>query len=37
MKLLDGEIHPGDQLQVDADSKTGEMKITRGVLKAGAA
>src|SRR6202522_1692379 len=37
LKLLDGEIHPGDQLQVDADSKTGEMKITRGVLKAGAA
>jgi ATP-dependent Clp protease ATP-binding subunit ClpB len=37
MKLLDGEIHPGDQVQVDADSKTGEMKITRGSMKAGAA
>jgi ATP-dependent Clp protease ATP-binding subunit ClpB len=37
MKLLDGEIHPGDQVLVDADSKAGEMKVTRGVLKAGAA
>src|SRR5271154_4981806 len=37
MKLLDGEIHPGDQVLVDADSKSGEMKVTRGVLKAGAA
>src|ERR1700685_1706907 len=37
LKLLDGEIHPGDQVQVDADSKTGEMKITRGSMKAGAA
>src|ERR1700678_3366248 len=37
LKLLDGEIHPGDQLQVDADSKTGEMRICRGSMKAGAA
>jgi ATP-dependent Clp protease ATP-binding subunit ClpB len=37
MKLLDGEIHPGDQVLVDADSKSGEMKVTRGALKAGAA
>ncbi len=37
MKLLDGEIHAGDQVLVDADSKSGEMKVTRGVLKAGAA
>jgi ATP-dependent Clp protease ATP-binding subunit ClpB len=37
LKLLDGEIHPGDQVLVDADSKTGEMKVTRGALKAGAA
>jgi ATP-dependent Clp protease ATP-binding subunit ClpB len=37
LKLLDGEIHPGDHVFVDADPKTGEMKITRGVLKAGAA
>src|SRR6202050_2099957 len=37
LKILDGEIHPGDQVLVDADSKTGEMKITRGVMKAGAA
>jgi ATP-dependent Clp protease ATP-binding subunit ClpB len=37
LKLLDGEIHPGDHVLVDADPKTGEMKITREVLKAGAA
>src|ERR1700726_525332 len=37
LKLLDGEIHPGDHVLVDADPKTSEMKITRGVLKAGAA
>jgi ATP-dependent Clp protease ATP-binding subunit ClpB len=37
LKLLDGEIHPGDQVLVDADPKTGEMKITRGALKAGTA
>jgi ATP-dependent Clp protease ATP-binding subunit ClpB len=37
LKLLDGEIHPGDHVLVDAASNTGEMKITREVLKAGAA
>src|SRR6202043_2101357 len=37
LKLLDGEVRPGDHVLVDADSKTGEMKITREVLKQGAA
>jgi len=37
LKLLDGEVKPGDHVLVDADSKTGEMKITREVLKKGAA
>src|ERR1700723_1944450 len=37
LKLLDGEVKPGDNVLVDADSKTGEMKITREVLKKGAA
>jgi ATP-dependent Clp protease ATP-binding subunit ClpB len=37
LKLLDGEIHPGDHVSVDADAKTGEMKLSREVLKAGAA
>ncbi|HXN18354.1 MAG TPA: ATP-dependent chaperone ClpB [Candidatus Binatus sp.] len=37
LKLLDGEIHPGNHVLVDVDPKTGEMKITREVLKAGAA
>jgi ATP-dependent Clp protease ATP-binding subunit ClpB len=37
LKLLDGEVKPGDNVLVDADSKTGEMKITREILKKGAA
>ena len=37
LKILDGEVKPGDQLRVDADSKTGEMKFDKGKLKAGAA
>src|ERR1700728_2173751 len=37
LKLLDGEIHPGNHVLVDVDPKTGEMKITREILKAGAA
>src|ERR1700691_1453875 len=37
LKLLDGELHPGNHVLVDVDPKTGEMKITREVLKAGAA
>ena len=27
LKILDGEVQPGDQVMVDADSKTDEMKF----------
>jgi ATP-dependent Clp protease ATP-binding subunit ClpB len=37
MRLLDGEVKPGDEVLVDADSKSGEMKFKPGTLKAGAA
>ncbi|HXN26595.1 MAG TPA: ATP-dependent chaperone ClpB [Candidatus Acidoferrales bacterium] len=37
MKILDGEVHPGDQVSVDVDAKTSEMKFTRKAAKAGAA
>src|SRR5271155_47350 len=37
MKILDGEVHPGDDVSVDVDAKTGEMKFTRKAAKAGAA
>jgi ATP-dependent Clp protease ATP-binding subunit ClpB len=37
LKILDGEIHPGDAVIVDADPKTDEMKFTRAASKAGAA
>jgi ATP-dependent Clp protease ATP-binding subunit ClpB len=37
MKLLDGEIHPGDTLRVDVDPKTERMKFTPETKKAGAA
>jgi ATP-dependent Clp protease ATP-binding subunit ClpB len=37
LKLLDGEVKPGDTLRVDADSKTGEMKFVKEKAKAGAA
>jgi ATP-dependent Clp protease ATP-binding subunit ClpB len=37
MKLLDGEVGPGDTIVADADSKTGEMKFKREHAKAGAA
>ena len=37
LKLLDGEIHPGDAIRVDADTKTDEMKFARETAKAGAA
>jgi ATP-dependent Clp protease ATP-binding subunit ClpB len=36
LKLLDGEVKPGDTLRVDADSKTGEMKFVKERAKAGA-
>ncbi|HYL68389.1 MAG TPA: ATP-dependent chaperone ClpB [Candidatus Limnocylindria bacterium] len=37
MKLLDGEIHPGDTVVVDADAKNDEMKFKCETAKAGAA
>ncbi len=37
LKILDGEVRPGDEVIVDADSKTGEMKFNRETAKAGAA
>jgi ATP-dependent Clp protease ATP-binding subunit ClpB len=37
MRILDGEVKPGDEVLVDADSKSGEMKFVRQTLKAGAA
>jgi ATP-dependent Clp protease ATP-binding subunit ClpB len=37
LKILDGEILPGDSVEVDADPKTDEMKFTRAVSKVGAA
>jgi ATP-dependent Clp protease ATP-binding subunit ClpB len=36
LKILDGEVKPGDKLRVDADSKTGEMKFEKEKGKAGA-
>jgi ATP-dependent Clp protease ATP-binding subunit ClpB len=37
MKILDGEVRPGDTLDVDADAKAGEMKFVSSKVKAGAA
>ena len=37
LKILDGEVKPGDEVLVDADSKTGEMKFRRETAKVGAA
>ncbi|HXX45892.1 MAG TPA: ATP-dependent chaperone ClpB [Candidatus Acidoferrales bacterium] len=37
LKILDGEVRPGDEVAVDADAKTGEMKFERETVKAGAA
>jgi ATP-dependent Clp protease ATP-binding subunit ClpB len=37
LEILDGKILPGDNVFVDADSKTGEMKFERQKVKAGAA
>ena len=37
MKILDGEVRPGDTVLVDVDPKTDEMKFTRQTAKAGAA
>ena len=37
LKLLDGEVHPGDTVFVDAEPRSEEMKFTRDGAKAGAA
>jgi len=37
LKILDGEVKPGDNVIVDADPKTGEMQFKRDTMKAGAA
>jgi ATP-dependent Clp protease ATP-binding subunit ClpB len=37
MKILDGEVHPGDDVNVDVDAKSGEMKFSRKAAKVGAA
>ncbi|MFZ0519854.1 MAG: ATP-dependent chaperone ClpB [Candidatus Acidiferrales bacterium] len=37
LKILDGEVKPGDKLRVDADTKTDEMKFEKEKGKAGAA
>jgi ATP-dependent Clp protease ATP-binding subunit ClpB len=37
LKILDGEIHPGGIVVVDADPKSDEMKFKRETAKAGAA
>jgi ATP-dependent Clp protease ATP-binding subunit ClpB len=34
MKLLDGDVHPGDRIEVDADPKKGEMTFERAAAKA---
>jgi len=37
LKILDGEVKAGDEIKVDADTKTGEMKFQPATAKAGAA
>jgi ATP-dependent Clp protease ATP-binding subunit ClpB len=37
LKILDGEVKPGDHLRLDVDTKTGEMKFEKEKVKAGAA
>jgi len=37
LRILDGEVRPGDEVVVDADSKSGEMKFSRETAKVGAA
>jgi len=33
MKLLDGDVLPGDTLAVDADTKRGEMRFERAKVE----
>jgi len=37
LEILDGKVLPGDEVVVEADTKTGEMKFKRSAAKAGAA
>ena len=37
MQILDGQVRPGDEVVVDADPKTEEMRFTRGAAKASVA
>jgi ATP-dependent Clp protease ATP-binding subunit ClpB len=37
LKILDGEVKPGDHLRVDVAAKTGELKFEKEKVKAGAA
>ncbi|HKV47971.1 MAG TPA: ATP-dependent chaperone ClpB [Candidatus Acidoferrales bacterium] len=37
LRILDGEVHNGDEVLVDADAKTDEMTFKREAAKAGAA
>ncbi|MGA9885042.1 MAG: ATP-dependent chaperone ClpB [Candidatus Acidiferrales bacterium] len=37
MRILDGDVKPGDEVAVDADPKSDEMKFVRQSLKVGAA
>jgi ATP-dependent Clp protease ATP-binding subunit ClpB len=37
LKILDGEVKPGEEILVDADPKTGEMKFNATTAKVGAA
>ena len=37
LRILDGEVHNGDEVLVDADAKSGEMTFKREAAKAGAA
>ena len=35
LKILDGEVKPGDEIEVDADAKTGEMKFQSADCESG--
>ncbi|MGH9701590.1 MAG: hypothetical protein ACRD52_19320, partial [Candidatus Acidiferrales bacterium] len=37
LKILDGEVHAGDEVRVDADGKNGKMNFSSKAAKAGAA
>ncbi len=37
LKILDGEVRPGDTVDLDADAKSGEMRFVTARVKAGAA